>query len=130
LLDEFFVYNNELGFWSNTRADEELAKYHAMQEGGRKGAALRWNKGSDSPPKQPPMQTKNQEPITKNHSIDVAKAPKAQRLKIDSLPIEWVEFCKQERPDLKPDLIWNQFKDYWIAQGGQKIAKLTGVQIA
>ena len=67
LLEEFFVYNNEFGFWSNTRADEELAKYHAMQEGGRKGAALRWNKGSDSPPKQPLMQTKNQEPLTKNH---------------------------------------------------------------
>jgi len=54
-----------------------------MQEGGRKGAALRWGKGSDTPPKHPPMQTKNQEPLTKNHSIDVAKAPKAKRLSLE-----------------------------------------------
>lgn len=66
LLGEYFE-QDEQGLWHNGRADQEIAKYHAMQEGGRKGAALRWGKGSDSPPKQPPMQTKNQEPITKNH---------------------------------------------------------------
>ncbi len=62
--------------WRNKRADAEIAKYHAMQEGGRKGAAKRWgnrdNKGSDSPPIDTPMPTKNQEPLTKNHII---KAP-------------------------------------------------------
>jgi uncharacterized protein YdaU (DUF1376 family) len=69
--------------WKNKRADEEIAKYKAMQEGGRKGAAMRWGKGSDSPPKHSPMLTKNQEPLTKNHSIEVAKAPKAKRLEKD-----------------------------------------------
>lgn len=109
--------------WTNKRADEEIAKYKAMQDGGKKGAAIRWGKGGDTPPKQPPMQTKNQEPITNNHSIG-AKALKAQRLKLEELPKEWADFCKLERPDLKPDSIWNQFKDYWIAQGGQKGTKL------
>jgi hypothetical protein len=41
-----------------------------MQEGGRKGAALRWGKGSDTPPNATPMQTKNQEPRTINHIKD------------------------------------------------------------
>jgi uncharacterized protein YdaU (DUF1376 family) len=124
ILEEFFEFNNDLGYWANPRADEEIAKYHAMQAGGRKGASIRWGKGSNSPPNATPMQTKNQEPLTKNHNIESAKAPKAQRLKIDALPQEWAEFCKKERPDIKPDAIWNQFKDYWIAQGGQKGAKL------
>ena len=47
-----------------------------MKDGGRKGAALRWHKGSDSPPiaplKHPPMPTKNQEPRTKNHIKTIA----------------------------------------------------------
>ena len=69
LLHEFFVQEN--GAWHNKRADAEIAKYRAMKEGGRKGAALRWHKGGDSPPislpTQSPMQTKNHEPRTKNH---------------------------------------------------------------
>jgi uncharacterized protein YdaU (DUF1376 family) len=122
ILVEFFEETPE--GWKNKRADEEIAKYKAMQEGGRKGAALRWGKGSDTPHKHPPMETKNQEPLTKNHSIDVAKAPKAKRLSLEELPKEWEDFCKKERPDLKPLNIWNQFRDYWIAQGGQKGTKL------
>jgi uncharacterized protein YdaU (DUF1376 family) len=69
LLNEFFEQQED--GWHNKRADEEIAKYRAMQEGGRKGAALRWNKPSDSPPKHPPMQTKNQEPLTINHNKNI-----------------------------------------------------------
>ena len=76
IINEFFVNIDDL--WHNTRADEEIAKYKAMQDGGKKGAAIRWGKGGYTPPKHPPMQTKNQEPLTNNHSIG-AKAPKAQR---------------------------------------------------
>jgi uncharacterized protein YdaU (DUF1376 family) len=121
VLVEFFEETEE--GWKNKRADEEIAKYKAMQEGGRKGAAMRWGKGSDNPPKHSPMPTKNQEPITKNHSIG-AKAPKAKRLDVDILPTEWLEFCKTTRADLEPTAVFDQFKDYWIAQGGQKGAKL------
>ena len=79
LLEEFFEYNQELGFWANSRADAEIAKYHAIQEGGRKGAAIRWNKDANSPPIPPPMQTKtktkNQEPLTKNHNKNTIAKP-------------------------------------------------------
>jgi uncharacterized protein YdaU (DUF1376 family) len=71
ILSEYFEVDVENSCWRNKRADEEIAKYHAMQEGGRLGAQKRWgnraDKGSDSPPKHPPMQTKNQEPRTINH---------------------------------------------------------------
>ena len=124
ILIEFFEETPD--GWKNKRADEEIAKYKAMQEGGRKGAALRWSKGSDSPPKHPPMQTKNQEPLTNNHIIEpVAKATKAKRLDKDLvLPKDWEDFCKTTRPDLQPQAVFDQFRDYWIAQGGQKGAKL------
>ena len=123
ILVEFFEETED--GWKNKRADKEIAKYHAMQEGGRKGAALRWGKGSDTPPKHPPMQTKNQEPLTNNHSIESAKAPKAKRLDKDlELPKDWEDFCKTTRPDLKPPEVFAQFKDYWVSVGGQKGTKL------
>lgn len=123
ILVEFFEETPE--GWKNKRADEEIAKYKAMQEGGRKGAAVRWGKGSDNPPINTPMPTKNQEPLTKNHSIEVAKAPKAKRLEKDiELPKDWEDFCKTTRSDLKPQEVFDQFKDYWVSVGGQKGTKL------
>ena len=122
ILNEFFVLEDD-GCWHNKRVDEEIAKYHGKLDqasrAGKASAEARLNKRSTTV--QP---TKNQEPLTKNHSIDVAKAPKAKRLSLEELPKEWEEFCKTERKDLNPTDVFNQFRDYWIAQGGQKGAKL------
>jgi uncharacterized protein YdaU (DUF1376 family) len=108
----------------NKRADEEIAKYRAKADSARNANRIKSEKISALKSEPNHNVTKNQEPLTNNHSVEVAKAPKAQRLKIEQLPEEWQMFCKTERPDLNPQAIWNQFKDYWIAQGGQKGAKL------
>ena len=39
-------------------------------------------------------------------------------------PKEWEEFCQQTRPELHPIQTFDKFKDYWIAQAGQKGVKL------
>lgn len=126
LLSDFFVKSED--GWRNKRADEEIAKYHAKAESARNANKAKLAKKSELKPalKSETNQdaTKNQEPITNNHIIDSAKAPKAKRLDITVLPIEWFEFCKETRPDLKPHDVFDQFKDYWVAQGGQKGAKL------
>ena len=76
VLNEFFV-SSEQGF-VNPRADEEIAKYRKFSEDGKKGAAIRWNKGSNgeanSPPNATPIATNNQEPITNNHKPIKEKA--------------------------------------------------------
>jgi hypothetical protein len=41
-----------------------------------------------------------------------------------SFPLEWEQFCKETRPELHPTRTFDQFKDYWIAQAGQKGVKL------
>jgi len=41
-----------------------------------------------------------------------------------SFPKEWEEFCQTERTELSPVKTFDQFKDYWIAQAGQKGVKL------
>ena len=38
--------------------------------------------------------------------------------------MEWEQFCQQIRPELSPVKTFDQFKDYWIAQAGQKGVKL------
>lgn len=42
------------------------------------------------------------------------------RLSIDTLPTEWRVYCQQRRSDLNPDDVFENFRDYWIAQPGQK----------
>ena len=48
VLEEFFV-STENGY-INPRADKEIAKYNEFIEAGKRGAAIRWSKGGDSPP--------------------------------------------------------------------------------
>ena len=36
------------------------------------------------------------------------------------LPEEWCMFCIKTRPELSAFDVWEQFRDYWIAQPGQK----------
>jgi hypothetical protein len=40
-----------------------------------------------------------------------------------SLSDEWVGFCRQHRPELDPRETFDGFRDYWIAQPGQKGVK-------
>ena len=49
------------------------------------------------------------------------KAVRASRLPADWQPsFEEIQFCRTERPDLNPDNVASQFRDYWIAQPGAK----------
>lgn len=65
VLNEFFV-STENGF-IHPRADAEIAKFRKFSEDGKRGAAMRWLKGGDSPPIATPIATNNHKPITNNH---------------------------------------------------------------
>ena len=49
ILDEFFVCVTE--GYINPRADKEIKQYQEFSDAGKRGAAKRWLKGGDSPPK-------------------------------------------------------------------------------
>lgn len=72
VIDEFFVRTDD-GF-INPRADEEIAKYKSFTEAGKKGAAKRWGKDTDSPPNSPPnagpMLNNKHKPINNKHKIN------------------------------------------------------------
>lgn len=48
------------------------------------------------------------------------KSTRGTRLSLETIPQEWIDFCKAERPDLNPMKTFEEFKDYWVAQAGSK----------
>jgi hypothetical protein len=123
VLNEFFISTPE-GF-VNPRADKEIKQYKEFSAAGKRGAAKRWgtppNGEANSPPNATPIATINHKPITTNQE----KKTVGKRLASDfRFPKEWEEFCQQTRPELHPTRTFDQFKDYWIAQAGQKGVKL------
>jgi hypothetical protein len=53
------------------------------------------------------------------------RATKGSRLSADFvLPEDWVAFCQQHRPDLKPAVVFDGFKDYWVSKTGSAATKL------
>jgi hypothetical protein len=44
-------------------------------------------------------------------------------LNVEQLPDEWALFAREKRPDLNPREVFDSFRDYWIAQPGQKGVK-------
>jgi hypothetical protein len=147
LLHEFFVFEDDA--WHNKRADVEIAKYKAMKDGGRKGASIRWHKGSDTPPiplpNHPLMPTKNQEPRTKNHiktiptpegvSSDLwndflvyrkrLKAPVTDR--VLARLVKEAELAKMPLSDVLETIIfkgWRSFEASWVQQIAQKASEM------
>lgn len=124
VLNEFFISTPE-GF-VNPRADKEIKQYREFSEAGKRGAAKRWstppNGEAISPPNATPIATNNHKPITNNQ---VKENKRGSRLSQDFLlPKEWCDFLVEQRPELNAQQTFDKFKDYWIAQAGQKGVKL------
>jgi len=132
LLEMFFILDEQNKCWNHTRCDKELEHYKQQltiaSKAGKASALKRaMNKNPTSVEQtlnerstevQP---TNNHKPITNNQE----KKTLGKRLASDfSFPKEWEEFCQTERPELSPVKTFDQFKDYWIAQAGQKGVKL------
>ena len=117
--------------WHHTRCDKEIAEYQAFcvkqKANGLKGGRP---KVTQQEPNDNPMgfQAEPKITLTTNHkpltSIGVAKATKGTRFDLVSIPEEWILFCKKERSDLNPSVVFDGFKDYWVSVAGSKGVKL------
>lgn len=149
--DEYFPINGD-GNRHNKRADRELLvalpAIDRMREAGKVGASKRWAKNGvemGSPMGNP---TKNDgepyrvaiEPPTSIHhppstTLDppsagsqppkkVKNTARGARLALNGLPPEWGAWTRQERPDINPESVFEEFRDYWQAIAGSKGVKL------
>jgi len=121
--------------WTHTRCDKEIDEYrkliHKKSTAGKASAERRSNSSSTGVEQVPNSDatgvqlTNNQEPVTINQQPIKEKTARGTRLSPEFvLPDEWVDFCQQQRPDLIPREVFDSFRDYWIAQPGQKAVKL------
>lgn len=126
VLSRFFRLDED-GQYVQERILAELLDYHAKADKNKQIALDRETKRREKSTKRaqtvneaPP----NQEPRTINQEPRTTKTQRGTRLPADCmLPVDWSEFCKQERPDLVPRQVFDEFRDYWIAQPGQKGVK-------
>lgn len=126
-------FNLQNGVWHHNRCDLEIGEYHALiakkSNAGKASVQQRKNKRStgvqqtfDTLPTDVQL-TNNHEPVTNNQE-QVVKSNRGSRLPAEfSLSDDWKAFCQQERQDLNPHKVFAEFKDYWIAQPGQKGVK-------
>ena len=123
VLQEYFERTTD--GWIHRRADKEIEKTGDKSQKASASAKARWNKAKDAnalPAQSDSNATHNTLHITQNIK---EKKTLGKRLATDfQFPLEWEQFCQQTRPELNPARTFDQFKDYWIAQAGQKGVKL------
>ena len=125
VLREYFEYTED--GWIHRRANKEIAKADDKSEKAKASANARWNKKDANalPAQSDSNATHNTLPKTQDTKHIKEKAQRGSRLANDFLiPADWILFCEQERPELNTEKTFNQFKDYWVAQPGQKGVKL------
>ena len=113
--------------WIHHRADIEIEKVGEKSVKASASAKARWNKAKDAnalPTQSDSNATHNTLPITHN-TKEKKENKRGSRLAQDFvLSKDWIEFCVSQRPDLHPAQTFDQFKDYWTSQAGQKGVKL------
>jgi len=122
VLNEYFELRED--GWINLRVIQELLKVGIKSEKASASAKARWGKKDANalPTQSDSNATHNTLPITHNTKD---KSKKGSRLSQDwFLSKSMGEWATQERPDLDVRQVAEQFKDYWIAQAGQKGVKL------
>lgn len=123
VLSDFFV--RQENYWHHLRIDSEISQYHANLEKNRRNGKLGGRpKKTQSVILANPNQSQkkaNQELITNKPITNT----KGSRLPKDwQPPLEYIDFCKKERPDLDANSVADEFKDYWISVAGAKGVKL------
>ena len=105
--------------WHHNRIDKVLEEYKSKSDKARNSAKTRWNNANA-------MRTHsegnaNHKPITNNHTKNIGRGSRLPQDWI--IPEDYIKFCHEERPDLIPEDVAAQFKDYWISVSGAKGVK-------
>ena len=122
VLNEYFELRED--GWINLRVIQELLKVGIKSEKASASAKARWGKKDANalPTQSDSNATHNTLPITHNTKD---KNKRGSRLAQDwFLNKSMGEWASQERPDIDVRQVAEQFKDYWVAQPGQKGVKL------
>lgn len=127
VLSDFFK-EGKTGY-IHKRIEVEIKDYHEQAEknknNGKLGGRPKKTQSVISGLPDESQNNPNHKPITNNHKPIDKDNKRGSRLAKDLIfPGEWMVFCREQRPDLQPLRTFEQFKDYWSAQAGQRGVKL------
>ena len=133
VLREYFERN--VDGWISLRVIAEILKVGVKSEKASASAKARWeakpNKNNNLANDANALRTQSDSnathyPLpTTQDTLPKEKKQRGSRLPTDFLmPDDWFDFCRQERPDLTPDKVFDSFKDFWIAKAGAGGVKL------
>ena len=127
VLSRFFVLDKD-GCYVQDRILQELLHYHKNADTNKRIADEREAKRRENRTKREQVVDEappNHKPLTKNHKPIDKENKRGSRLSPDFFfPKEWCDFLVEQRPELNAQQTFEKFKDYWIAQAGQKGVKL------
>lgn len=122
ILETFFEKEGNL--WVSKRCDGEIAKYRLKADSARNANRIKSEKKSalKSELKSEPnhIVTKNQEPVTSSDATRPKKRKTSMSLSKDTMPENYEDFIRSERPDLDPLQTYYKFCDYWLGNGETK----------
>jgi len=126
VLSDFFVLGKK--GYEHKRIEVEIKDYHEQVEknksNGKLGGRPKKTQSVISGLPDESQNNPNHKPLTINHK------PIKENKRGSRLPQDWFltksmgDWATQERPDLDVRQVADQFKDYWVAQAGQKGVKL------
>ena len=126
VLSDFFVL--EKTGYKHKRIEVEIKDYHEQAEknknNGKLGGRPKKTQSVISGLPDESQNNPNHKPLTTNHK-PIKENKRGSRLTQDwFLTKAMGDWATQERPDLDVRQVAEQFKDYWVAQAGQKGVKL------
>lgn len=129
VLAEFFVADGDM--LKQSRCDVEIERFKDKQRKAKASADARWSqfdRNANASAKAMRTHTEGnalQSPDTRPTTEAKASAERASRLpKPFTLPQEWAEWSRQERPDLDPLKVAAKFADFWHGKPGKAGTKL------
>ena len=127
VLSDFFVLD-KTGY-KHKRIEVEIKDYHEQaeknQRNGKLGGRPKKTQSVISGLPYESQNNPNHKPLTNNHKPIDKENKRGSRLSPDFFfPKEWCDFIVEQRPELNAQQTFDKFKDYWIAQAGQKGVKL------
>lgn len=142
VLNEFFTLTED--GWRHSRCDAEIEKMQDKQAKARASGLASANARSkaqkasaersltaeqanverslDQESTDVQLLTPTPTPTPKNSVVSPSASPadRGSRLPTDwSAPDDWITWCRQNRPDLDPVLVADQFRDFWLAKPGK-----------
>jgi uncharacterized protein YdaU (DUF1376 family) len=125
VLENFFLLTDD--GWVHNGCEKNISKYKEKSDKARVSADVRWSKrNANAMPTQCESDANhkliNHKPLTNIKDIE-AKASKAKSTRLPSdweLPDEWAIWCIENRKDLNPNQVAEQFKDYWLSVPNSK----------